>query len=337
MQESIAKYHTQLGSKCIVAGEHSVLRGGAAVVVPFKQFNLQLSWSPKAPASREHAIREHGGLEVLYEDLVAKERLDEQVLKDLIKNCLISAGSKAGRVQPGVLEIRNSIPRQAGLGSSAAVLVGIFRWCAHMGYGNEEGVFAKAQSMENIFHGKSSGVDVLGVVAEGPFFCAQNTDPTQSSGWRVEAFSPSAWCPVLALADSGVRVGTHECVKRWEHFAQKSPQTAQQMDKLMVLGVQKARAAFLSMHAAKGQVLLTKALECAKECFVAWDLVGKEQKELMRFLKSQGALGVKPTGAGLGGYVLSLWPSYELALKAGVPLLFLCGDKEGSDQRRHRS
>ena len=50
-----------------------------------------------------------------------------------------------------------------------------------------------------------------------------------------------------------------------------------------------------------------KPLEKAHSCFTDWGLVNDQVKAHAEILKSKGALSVKLTGSGAGGYMLSLW------------------------------
>ena len=47
----------------------------------------------------------------------------------------------------------------------------------------------------------------------------------------------------------------------------------------------------------------------AQQCFETWGLVTPELIEQKYELLKQGALGVKLTGAGLGGFWVALWKS----------------------------
>ena len=60
---------------------------------------------------------------------------------------------------------------------------------------------------------------------------------------------------------------------------------------------------------ATGLPNFVNAMEVASKCFADWDLLGGGVKETMDKAKSLGALAVKPTGSGNGGYVLSCWNS----------------------------
>jgi mevalonate kinase len=54
---------------------------------------------------------------------------------------------------------------------------------------------------------------------------------------------------------------------------------------------------------------LTQAITQAASCFRQWGLVSESLERHMANLQEAGALAVKPTGSGGGGYVVSLWDS----------------------------
>jgi mevalonate kinase len=66
------------------------------------------------------------------------------------------------------------------------------------------------------------------------------------------------------------------------------------------------------MQAAVEKILLggslAEALTEAASCFSEWGLVPASVAAQMRELEKAGALAVKPTGSGDGGFLLSLWP-----------------------------
>ncbi|WP_202149842.1 GHMP family kinase ATP-binding protein [Candidatus Sarmatiella mevalonica] len=54
---------------------------------------------------------------------------------------------------------------------------------------------------------------------------------------------------------------------------------------------------------------LIRAMNKGRDAFNAWQLVDDRMVRHMHWLDEMGALACKPTGAGLGGYCISLWPS----------------------------
>jgi len=119
--------------KWVLAGEHSVLRGGTAVALPHPEFKLTLEFTPGG-----------NSLRVLPANA-------ERVVREML----------AGQTVPnGELKISSTIPIGAGLGSSAALCVATARW---LGKTDE---IAYATQLEHKFHGKSSGMDVA-VISHG--------------------------------------------------------------------------------------------------------------------------------------------------------------------------
>ena len=57
----------------------------------------------------------------------------------------------------------------------------------------------------------------------------------------------------------------------------------------------------------EAQEQLAHAINLANHCFFQWVLVSERLQQHMQMLKHNGAIAVKPTGSGGGGFVLSLW------------------------------
>jgi len=55
--------------------------------------------------------------------------------------------------------------------------------------------------------------------------------------------------------------------------------------------------------------MLCEAINSAADCFTQWGLVSESLQQHMLRLHDAGAIAVKPTGSGGGGYVISLWES----------------------------
>jgi mevalonate kinase len=98
----VQPFVTRVGAKWILVGEHSVLRGGAAIAFPCSDFSLELKYEP-GPTSLDPGIRR---------------------LLDLLGGPNHVSGD---------LQIRSTIPQGAGLGSSAALSVALTRWAIAQG------------------------------------------------------------------------------------------------------------------------------------------------------------------------------------------------------------
>jgi mevalonate kinase len=183
--------------------------------------------------------------------------------------------------------IQSNIPVKAGLGSSAALSVAIVKFLGEIGLQNQD-PFALALSLEDIFHGKSSGIDVAAVLEGHPilFQREQQSVPLALS-----------WLPKLYLFDTGLRSSTKACVEQVIKLNRPD------LDTKMGTLVEKAKDALETQDLDS----LAQTMEDAAEIFRAWGLVPTEVEAGIKKLKDFGAIAVKPTGSGNGGYLLSLW------------------------------
>lgn len=246
--------------KCILAGEHSVVRGRPALVAPLFSKTLRLtchraeSWELKGPPALEKAI------------LRAQEIL--------------------GKKSAWQVSMTSEIPLQAGLGSSAALSVAITKLLSP----DTENLFSLAMELENLFHGKSSGIDVAAVLSQTPIRFQTGKAEAQQLKSLQHFF----------LFDTGLRSSTKDCVKQVESL--KRADLDDRMEKAVALMAQDSLLA------------LQEAMEMASSCFREWNLIPPLVEEQMKALKARGALAVKPTGSGNGGFLLSLWEHPPLGL-----------------------
>src|SRR5262249_13957619 len=139
-------YEVRIPSKWVLAGEHAVLRGHPAVVIPCSQYSLDWRFLPSEEGRLE--IEAESALSAALEEILPESR------------------------PAGQLKIRSSIPVSAGLGSSAALCVGMVRWLGHLHRTTPEDreltEWQRATGLEDRFHGNSSGMDVAAILADGP-------------------------------------------------------------------------------------------------------------------------------------------------------------------------
>jgi mevalonate kinase len=290
-------FETKVTGKWILAGEHAVLRGSPALVFPLYSRTLNIDYAPCKDGLRLSCEGEHGEeLQLIFWGVV--ERACE--LKNIGRNSL-----------NGQMKIRSSIPIGAGLGASAALSVGISRWFQTMNLVPESELYEFARTLENLFHGESSGVDIaVALSGQGLRFVRQG---------ERRSFQPS-WQPKWYVSYSGKRGVTIECVNKVKELHKQSPLMAAYLDDQMKSAVDLAEAALMT-NEEQGLPQLIQALNLARDCFDKWGLAQGQPNEHMQWLESKGALAVKPTGSGDGGYVLSLWkdiPDQE-TLKKLIP------------------
>lgn len=279
-------FETLTMGKWILAGEHAVLRGSAALVFPLATAQLQFRYLPTTNSHKDIDLQLSGK---------AGTELDLLFWGVLEKACALT-GIRRSDLQ-GQFHLHNDIPVGAGLGASAAFCVAVSRWFSSQGAFGADKVEDFARELENLFHGESSGVDIAVANIGRPMKFHRGGDR--------QFFTP-AWQPHCYLSYSGQRGVTRECVGKVKEFSDAQPTPAAAIDAKMKKSVEIAERALLSSES-EGLPLLRQAMQMAGECFTAWGLFEGPVLRKAQDLLMRGAQVVKPTGSGGGGYLLSLW------------------------------
>ena len=275
-------FRTQTYGKWILAGEHAVLRGCPALAFPLLNRTLDLSFTPTSGNFNVEFLGPHGAeLNLLFYGVI------ENALHRL----------KVTESLKGKFSIFNAIPVGAGLGASAALCGAIARWCEAQDWVASEQVYEFARRLEDLFHGESSGVDLaVSLSGHGIHFVR---------GGERRPLVPHFW-PQLYLSYSGHRGMTSDCVAQVKDLYDREPSRAERLDGEMRRSVEMAELALLS-ESEQGFDRLADSIRLARSCFEQWGLMTFDLVEHIRKLENAGAVAVKPTGSGGGGFVLSLW------------------------------
>lgn len=276
-------FQTTTHGKWILAGEHAVLRGHPALVFPIPDKTFTLQYHASSTPLTLDCSDEHG-------DVI--DALFWKVLEHAMRRFNRPLDAIHGHIQ-----IHSNIPIGVGLGASAALCVAMSRWFASFTLLADENIQSFAQELEHLFHGQSSGVDVAGVAALGGIYFQQG----------VASAIQQKWEPKWRLSNCGDVGMTAPCVQAVQALQQTNAVRADALDRQMRNSVLQARAALEDFNAASRDNL-TAALCSAADCFQQWGLVTPSLERHMQTLRDEGALAVKPTGSGGGGYAISLWP-----------------------------
>ena len=264
--------------KWILAGEHILVRGGPALSFPLKDLSLEIQYKPNQPLSFFF-----GGE---FSDC-EKNKYFEKAVKE--------AFSHIGRKPEGHFCLSSTIPLGFGLGSSAAFCLSLSDIFVQLGYVRD--LVAFAWKLEDVFHGKSSGSDIQAVYHKKPLIF--------KSAENFEFFEP--WRhPHIYLYNTGISSSTKQCVKKVSDMFNQHPEKSQCIYKQMEQSVNDSIEALRKSSEEEGLVLLAQAMTRACECFDEWGLLEPLRPSIKK-LKNLGALAVKPTGAGAGGYLIGLW------------------------------
>ncbi len=278
-------FQTRVSGKWVLAGEHSVLHGATAIALPHPEFTLNLSFQP---SSTELSVEPKSSHTMISDLFRAVE--DERALDDLP----ISKPE-------GTLHLSSTIPMGAGLGSSAALCVALTRWMAEPLSISSQDFFEFARRLEHRFHGRSSGMDIA-VILENEAISFNLEKGSLPLGIRT--------LPRFTFHDTGLRKRTSDAVFQVENFREEKPWLALQTDEAMSSAARFGIEGLERYHlgdADAGLRLIANAMSQAQECFYTWGLIPREIKNLEEDLRAQGALGVKITGAGGGGFLVALW------------------------------
>lgn len=295
-------FETTTYGKWILAGEHTVLRGGRALVFPLRSRFLDFYYS----------VQKNKNLEIEI-PIGYPEEFKLLFWSVFEKACQIK-GLKSTQFQ-GLIQMKANIPVGSGLGASAALCVALTRWFESLEILSSNENFDFAKTLEDVFHGESSGVDVAVVLSEKGLLFRRSS----SADGAKESFQ-SQWQPKWYLSHSGHKGITKECVQKVQAWGAENPLKLEKLDQQMKKSVELCLRALMS-NEEHGKPLLIEALNLAENCFSEWGLINTALRQHMDLLVKAGAIAVKPTGSGLGGYVLSLWetePSGAEFLKATV-------------------
>lgn len=270
-------YSTMTPGKWVLAGEHTVLRGGSAIALPHPQFRLSLEFLPSGASLR------------------VEPDLATPVVHELLrigKDWLASRGVPF-EVPRGTLAITSTIPFGAGLGSSAALSVAMARWVLFSASLDPKLERELAREMENRFHGTSSGMDVAAVSMAEPIYFSMAKGAVPLKVDRL---------PEFVFFDSGLRNSTRDCIGKVAALRARDPARGEVLDGEMKRATEEIFAGLRTPDEAD----IERGMKRAGEVFSAWGLVPDEVKAILEKLEREGVRSPRLTGAGGGGFIVGL-------------------------------
>ncbi|MEE9452427.1 MAG: mevalonate kinase [Gammaproteobacteria bacterium] len=277
-------FQTTAHGKWILAGEHAVIREHPALVFPVLNKTLSLAYQ-----------NNNEPLAIDFSGLYSHE--DQNSFWRLLQHGFSLTGYSASKAT-GKFFVTNNIPIGVGIGSSAAICTAASRWFSWKNLIDidKSAQYDFARQLENLFHGDSSGLDIAGTSNDKAILFRQGT------------FVPvvQSWQPHWYLSFAGNKQKTILSVQKVQDLWKNDIKLAKQIDRDMTQSVHTAQLALASTKQ-QGLPLLAQAINQARQCFNRWGLIRQDMQEKIDTLMDQGSLAVKPTGAGNGGYILSLW------------------------------
>ncbi|MCY4321420.1 MAG: hypothetical protein OXC37_03315 [Bdellovibrionaceae bacterium] len=279
------EFKKRLSGKWVLAGEYSVLRSSLALVYPLDHYYIDFYYKET-------------------EDwLVINRKGDHKAGLDFAVTPLLNRTLKALNKQKedlkGHLVIEGNLPFGAGLGASAVLCAGMSHLCLYKNWINKNQLNSFATSLEDFFHGKSSGMDVAVVLKKKAILYQKSKTLKVLDNFKHR--------PLLYLSYSGGRASTSVGVSKVRKLFDENWTLAEEIDKQMNQSAEICLQALKEEDKEKSLSLLKSALNLGYDSFKKWKLISYDLEQHIRILKKEGALAVKPTGSGLGGYVISLW------------------------------
>ncbi len=282
--------------KIILMGEHAVVYGEPAIAFPFTGTKIRASVSESVSGNELTSSYHSGSLSNIPEALVNVRALTTRLQKELV-------------TPDFQLQIDSTIPAERGMGSSAAVAVAITR--AFFDWQErdltEEQLLFYVNYSEQIAHGNPSGIDAAVTSGSHPIFFRKNKEIT-SFPLHLDAY--------LLVADTGIKGQTRAAVKSVAQLHEVDQAfTSNHLQQIGRL-TKRAQKAIMGNRPEELGLLMTEAHLRLASLHVS----NTTLNEYIRLALSEGALGAKLTGGGLGGCFIVLTKSKEDAERIGQKL-----------------
>ena len=272
--------------KIIICGEHAVVYGVPALAMPIaKGMRLELIEGE----IDEFVLSFDGG------GTTFRAREDGAPLEKMLYALQSEFQSAFTRKQ---VRVFSELPTSSGLGSSAALGVGLLNIACHQCgvTANEQELFEQAMKLERFFHGNPSGVDHASIIA-GELIRYEKG--RTSLPWMP--CTPEAM-PGLVVAHGGPHQGTEKAVSALRRRADSNPKWFQSCLETIQNIVNQTERALLNGDWVKAGQLLSENHVVLSDFGVSTPNLDALCDKAIQ----AGALGAKLTGAGCGGAMIAL-------------------------------
>jgi len=276
--------------KVILCGEHAVVYEHPAIAVPVFEGSTKCTIVAKPTAPHDETI-------IIAPNIALKCYLKCLVEKHPIRVAINLVLDKLHIDHLPVCEIRiqSTLPTAAGLGSSASTSVALIRAIStFLGHTfTDEEVNQLAFEIEKIHHGTPSGIDNTVITYAKTLFYLKG----QSSEFIVPGKQVT-----LVIADTGIKGSTSKAVSNVRQGYQENKEVYSSLFNQIGQLVESAKISFINGDLISLGNTLTENHKLLQKIEVSCDKLDV----LVEAALSQGALGAKLSGGGLGGNMIAL-------------------------------
>jgi mevalonate kinase len=228
----------------------------------------------------------------------------ERSMKLLLEFMKIDVGKN-----PVKITLSGNLFCTSGIGASAAMATSIARAFSDL-YGlslSDEQINRISYEGEKGSAGRPSGIDNTCATFGGLLWFVKNLEGGENTMERIEIKEPVE----IVLGSTGISQETKEIVEDVRRRKEAEPEKYERIFSDYTSLVKDARNALEGGDFRKLGVLMDRNHELLREITVSCD----EAEEIIAAAKGAGAIGVKITGTGRGGYVIALTPGKVLQEK----------------------
>jgi mevalonate kinase len=271
--------------KTILIGEHAVVYGAPALVLPVLDATVAATVTPVSAGDGHHL-----------ESTVHTGPLDLAPAAVMPTVTAVTATLDHFGATDRQFHVRvdSDVPTARGMGSSAAVAAAVTAAVADA-LGETLDVETHhdlIQQCERVAHGRPSGLDARGVVADAPVWFA---------GGHVEPVELGARF-TFVVADTGVPGHTREAVAAVRERHDADPAAVDTIVERIGALAERARGTLVDGDAQA----LGATMDAAHDLLTALDVSSGDLDRLVDAARRADALGAKLTGGGRGGCILAL-------------------------------
>lgn len=272
-------------SKVILSGEHSVLRGGGSIVAPNKNFAFAYNF------------KKSDSFKMTYSEEVQKYDI---LFLGTVERGLELLSLKEDSIKVSV-HIDSIVPLGSGLGGSAALCVFVAKLFHFSDLIPKENIFNFAHNIEDMFHGKSSGLDIAGCITDNLIFYKKGEYFPIQASTKLKGL-------VFTVHESGESGDTKSCINQVLKLKKTDPTLFLKLDTEMSDASEKLKKGFET-----GAIeLIVDSFEKTKSIFRRWGLETEGVRSIYEKLFAKNALACRVSGSGMGGAVVAMWNKESL-------------------------